>query len=125
MDVFINQTDGLEPPMVASYHECDDRANGRYLSHADRPRRGEAIAIVWRQQGHSEDLIPANDALNILAEVRARKEQIEAKVQKDLLRAIGENRRYPRRHQLLAFYLIAAIAALACAGLYLADYVRR
>lgn len=76
------------------------------------PEEAEAISIVWQNRGHAEEYIPAPDALDILAEVRARKEKIEADVLALLQKSIGENRRSPRRHQLFAFYVLFAIFAI-------------
>lgn len=68
--------------------------------------------MVWEARGHRRDEpVSEDEALEILAIVRARQASIEAHVLGVLTRRTGESRRYPRRHMIFAIVIVLPFAA--------------
>lgn len=72
----------------------------------------EAIEIVWRNRGEGSQLIPADEAIKILIEIRERVSKIERKALRAMLRSMNEGRRTPRRHQMIALIIVAGILGI-------------
>ena len=71
------------------------------------------MMIIWRRRGFAdEDVIPESEALEILHDVRRRKESIEQHVLHALVTATSESRRSPRRHQALAILILLPLVFL-------------
>ena len=70
-----------------------------------KPEEAQAVEIVWAKRGCGGTM-PADDALEILSEVRERTSRIEESFVRVGYRAFAEGRRTPRRHQLLALAVI-------------------
>jgi hypothetical protein len=73
------------------------------------PEEAKAIELVWESRGNSGKPMPKEEESAILAEIRARVQEIEAHVVRAGVRVMAENRRTPRRHQRFAFCMIAAV----------------
>jgi hypothetical protein len=73
------------------------------------PEEAKAIELVWASRGKEGQPIPEEEQASILAEIRARVQEIEAHVVRAGVRVMSENRRAPRRHQRVAFCMVAAV----------------